>query len=308
MTTPREMIDGVRAAFGHTPGSRTLHAKGAYYRATFRATPEAAKLTRAAHMAGGEIPATVRLSNGGGDLTVPDYADDVRGMAVAFHLADGSRTDILAQTTPRLAVKTPEAFLELVRAGQPGLKRAVLMPWFLARHLGGLPAMGEALPTIKPPPSYATQRYYPLHAFKWVAADGSERWVRYMWVPEAEEPEISRAEAKRRGSDYLQEDIVQRLAQGPVRFSLAVQIAGDGDDPHDATSKWAQNGEPVTVGTLEIAAHSPEGPPGGEPFVFDPMRLTDGIEPSDDPILLYRPAAYSESVERRAEEAQTSPT
>ena len=164
--------------------------------------------------------------------------------------------------------------------------------------------MGEALPTIKPPPSYATRRYYPLHAFKWVAADGSERWVRYMWVPEAEEPEISRSEAKKRGPDYLQEEIVTRLGRGPVRFSLTVQIAGDGDDPHDATSKWPQDRERVTVGTLEITALSPEGPPGGEPFVFDPMRLTDGIEPSDDPILLYRPAAYSESVERRAEEAQ----
>ena len=35
------------------------------------------------------------------------------------------------------------------------------------------------------------------------------------------------------------------------------------------------------------------------PIVFDPMRLTDGIEPSADPILAARPKAYSVSIERR---------
>ncbi len=37
----------------------------------------------------------------------------------------------------------------------------------------------------------------------------------------------------------------------------------------------------------------------GNPIVFDPMRLTDGIEPSDDKILAARPMAYSVSIERR---------
>jgi catalase len=34
--------------------------------------------------------------------------------------------------------------------------------------------------------------------------------------------------------------------------------------------------------------------------VFDPTRVTAGIELSDDPILHLRPRAYSASVERRA--------
>jgi catalase len=36
-----------------------------------------------------------------------------------------------------------------------------------------------------------------------------------------------------------------------------------------------------------------------EPLVMDPMRLTDGIEPSADPILAARPKAYAVSIERR---------
>jgi hypothetical protein len=31
------------------------------------------------------------------------------------------------------------------------------------------------------------------------------------------------------------------------------------------------------------------------------MRLTDGIEPSDDPILAARPKAYSVSIDRRCD-------
>ncbi len=35
-------------------------------------------------------------------------------------------------------------------------------------------------------------------------------------------------------------------------------------------------------------------------LVFDPMRVTDGIEPSDDQILHIRSHAYAESVLRRS--------
>ena len=33
--------------------------------------------------------------------------------------------------------------------------------------------------------------------------------------------------------------------------------------------------------------------------MFDPMRVTDGIEPSDDPVLRFRTLAYSASVKLR---------
>ncbi len=50
--------------------------------------------------------------------------------------------------------------------------------------------------------------------------------------------------------------------------------------------------------TAEVA--DPEGGPvSSTPTVFDPTRVVDGIELSDDPILRYRPGAYSESVSRR---------
>jgi catalase len=38
---------------------------------------------------------------------------------------------------------------------------------------------------------------------------------------------------------------------------------------------------------------------GGDILVFDPTRVADGIALSDDPILHFRPRAYSASVTRR---------
>jgi hypothetical protein len=43
---------------------------------------------------------------------------------------------------------------------------------------------------------------------------------------------------------------------------------------------------------------NPETPEN--PLVFDPMRLTDGIEPSADQILAPRPKAYANPIERRS--------
>ena len=55
MTTPEEGLAAIHARFGAHPGHRALHAKGVICAATFTATPEAAALTRAGHMAGEPI-------------------------------------------------------------------------------------------------------------------------------------------------------------------------------------------------------------------------------------------------------------
>jgi catalase len=55
----------------------------------------------------------------------------------------------------------------------------------------------------------------------------------------------------------------------------------------------------VEVGRLELTGPDTERERDGDVLVFDPSRVTDGIELSDDPILRFRPSAYSVSVERR---------
>ena len=291
--TPSAAIDRIRRVFGEHAGRRTLHAKGAFYDGTFEASPDVAARCRALHLQGTPVPVLVRLSNGGGDPRRPDGAQDVRGLAVSFKLPDGTATDLLGQTAPRFPVRSPEAFLQLVEAGASPLR----LPGFLLRHrdaVGPLVANARAK-AIVAPRSYAEVSYYPIHAYGWVAPDGSRTWVRYAFRPLATDDRLTE---KFSGPDRLQEEIVARLAVGPVRFRMEVQVAGDGDDPHDPMSVWRSQ-EVLDAGTLTVTAPAEDPESAGKVVVFDPTRVVDGIELSDDPILRYRPAAYSESVERR---------
>jgi catalase len=300
VVSPEDSVDAINARFGRHPGHRALHAKGLFCTGEFVATPAARELSRAAHLQGDTVEVTARVSNGGGNPKVPDYAPDVRGLAVSFQLPDGLATDIVAQSVPRFPVRTPDEFIELLRLGGRDLSSALRLPLWLARRpaaLRGLPANTAAL---RPPPSYATCRYFGVHAFKWVDAGGGERYVRYTWLPEAGDHRLMPWEAKKLGRDYLQEEFRQRLAAAPARFTLQVQIAAPGDDVDDPSAQWPRERERVDAGTLTLTKVIDDPEAGGAITVFDPVRLTDGIELSDDPVLLFRPRAYSVSIERRA--------
>jgi catalase len=293
MLEPADAIDQVNDIFGRHAGYRALHAKGAFYAGTFTATPAASALSRAGHLQGDPVPVRVRWSNGAGNPKVSDKAPDVRGMAVSFRLADGTATDLLGQTAPRFPVRSPEAFVAMARAVQ----KPYLMPLFLARHPDAFPAL---LATIRskatvPPYSYAEVTYYPVHAYRWLAADGTATWVRYRMVPTGGVDE--RAAGEFTGPERLHEEILARLAKGPVGFTLEVQKAADGDDPDDPMAAWS--GPWFNAGTISVTGPDPEREQNGEVVVFDPTRIVDGIELSNDPILRYRSAAYSESVSRR---------
>jgi catalase len=291
-----DAIEAIRSTGGAQPGCRALHAKGTLYRGTFTARPEAALLSRAKHLDGSTVPALIRFSNGSGNPTQPDDSPGVRGMAVKFTLPDKSTTDVSTQTARLFVSSTPDGFVDLLKAMRPGLTTPLRMAKHLLTHpklLGALPVLREA---SKVPASYATSEYHGLHAFRWIGANDSARFVRYHLVPAAEQTPGPAAHGK--GPDFLTGELNDRLASGPVRFDFRVQIAGPNDSTVDPSAPW-QSTETVTVGTLEITGLDTEREHGGDIVVFDPMRVTDGIEPSDDPVLRFRTLAYSASVKLR---------
>jgi catalase len=298
---PAEAVDTINAAFGRHPRTRALHAKGIFCEGTFTATPRARELCRAAHLQGDPVPVRARLSNGGGNPRTPDGAPDVRGLAVSFALPDGSRTDLVTQSVPRFFSTTPEDFIAFIRASAGGRPSALWkLPPFLATHPKALRALPANLRAMRPVASYATLRYYGVHAFRWLDASGGVRSVRCDWAPAAGDQRLGPAAARKRSHDYLQDELRERLAREPVRFTLEAQIAGPDDDPDDPSVQWPRERERVPVGTLEITAVVDDPETDGKIVVFDPMRLTDGIEATQDPVLRFRPRAYSESADRRA--------
>ena len=293
MLTPEQAIDTITSIFGNHPGHRALHAKGVTCRGTFTATPEAARLCRAAHLQGGAVPVIARLSNGSGDPGEHDAAPGVRGLAVAFEPPGGERTDIVSQSAPRFPVSTPDAFIELLRAVDRGPQMAIRLPWFLARHPRAIGALVANAPALKAPAAYGSIPYFAVHAYEFTDSAGGRRWGRYTWVPEPDE--AAREPASGRSRDYLTDEVRARLPDVPIRFELELQLAGPGDDPDDPASQWPADREQVRLGTLAIESVDESI----AATIFDPMRLTDGIAASGDPVLRFRPGAYSVSFERR---------
>jgi catalase len=296
------VIDAINEISGEHPGHRAAHAKGTLCAGTFTALPAAAAITRAEHMQGGTCRATVRFSNGGGNPEIPDYGNEGRGMAVKLYLANGARTDMVALSLPQFFARTPEDFLEFTRVrkpdpatGQPDLER--VGAW-LGEHPEAVPAIQAALSAL-PPASYATCLYNGIHSFRYVNAAGEGRFARFRWEPEAGIESLSVEEARALGADYLQEEILARLAEAPAAFTLALVLAEPVDPVDDPTVAFPEEREAVAVGRLELTGQETERERDGDVLVFDPMRLVDGIEPSGDEILLFRPHAYSESVARR---------
>ena len=84
-----------------------------------------------------------------------------------------------------------------------------------------------------------------------------------------------------------------------MRYDVRVTVAGPATTP-TTRPRSGTGARELSAGVIEVTAPCPTRRSPAGLVVFDPTRVVDGIELSDDPILRYRPAAYSESIARRS--------
>lgn len=297
----RAAIGAMNDAFGVHDG-RVVHVKGGWAEGTFTASAEGTALCRAEFLDGRPFRALVRFSNGGGNPQAHDGDRGGRGIGVKLYLDGGARTDFLGISVPFFTARTPEDFVAYVKlarrdenTGQPDM---AAIGAFLEAHPETAAALGAA-GAIAPPASWLAVTYNGIHAFRWSAAGGTSHWVRTRWVPDTGDETLTDDDAQARDRDYLAADLRERLDRGPSSFTLLARLAQRGDPLDDPTAAWPEAREAIAVGrlTLERALESAETP--ADIRVFDPMRLCDGIEPSDDPILRFRPKVYDVSARGR---------
>ncbi|MEW2503065.1 catalase family peroxidase [Amycolatopsis sp. CA-161197] len=296
------IVDEIEQLKGTYPGYRRAHARGVCYDATFVPSGVAADLTTAAHLQGEPVRATVRFSHTDTNPHLPDAGTAVRGLAVKFHLPDGSNTDIVGVNLDRFIAATPEDFLALLKSAEPDPATGAPDLGKVQAHVGAHPSAGPGLFTasqLPTPVSYGTTTYWAIHAFFWRAADGSLRPVRYRWVPEAGDHVLAAGEGGDWSAEHLTGELGERLARGPVEFTLKVQLGEPGDPTNDATLVWPGERTEITAGRLAITAEVTDQKHWNSQ-VFDPTLLTAGIELSDDPILAARSAIYAVSYDRRS--------
>jgi catalase len=293
------IVDTMNAIHGTHPGFRAVHAKGQCCKGSFAATAEAAALCRAAHFQEEEVTVTVRFSNGSGRPSRADGARDERGMAIKFHLPDGTTTDIVSLTLPVFFVRTPEDFFVFLQTQVPdpetGKPDFVKIEAFINDHPETQTAVGFAAFSMAPA-SFANCTFHGIHAFRLTGTDGAQRFARYRWVPDAGPATLTDQETRELGRDYLRDDLVRRLDESSIGYELQLQLADDEDDPTDPTVAWPEERTVVPAGRLTVDEFIGDD---CHKMIFDPGRVIEGIEKSDDSILHARSGAYSVSFDRR---------
>jgi catalase len=294
-----QLVDAITAISGVHPGHRAAHARGVCATGSFTATDAAARLSRGPQFSGAQVPATVRFSNGNGNPERADTEPDGRGIAVKLRPAGGSATDLVGLTLPVFFVRTVADFFEFSAARVPdpatGAPDPERVGAFIAAHPEALPAVQATL-TARLPASYVTVPYFGIHAFRYVDADGAGRFVRYRFEPDAGTVVLDDEEQVPAPSRYLAEELETRLAASPASFTMVLQLAEAGDDPDDPTTAWPDDRETVVAGHLVLDRFAGQECDG---LIFDPTRVLDGVECSDDPILHARSEAYRVSYARR---------
>jgi len=292
-----DLLVQLNAMFGPHPGFRPAHAKGMMLSGTFTPSSEAICLTRAPHIARA-VPITMRFSNGTGLPLIPDNAPDSnpRGLAIRFHLADRVHTDIVSHSTDGFPTRTGQEFLDMLRALAAGDPSP-----FLAAH----PAALAFVQTPKPSPaSFAKETYFGVTAFRFINERGLARYGRYRITPDAGIEHLDDATAKSKDANYLFDELTNRIAAGPIRFDIHVQIANDSDIVDDATIHWPADRPLIHFGALDLTAKAPDDE-AHQRIIFDPIPRVDGIEPSNDPLLELRAAVYLLSGRRRRQDTQS---
>ena len=125
------------------------------------------------------------------------------------------------------------------------------------------------------------------------------RHGRFRIRPEAGTEYLTEEEAARKSANFLFDEIGPRLAQGPIRLGVFVQMAERGDDVADASVAWPDGRAEIPFGTLILTARVDDQAPERRKIIFDPVPRIDGIDTSGDPLTEVRSDIYLLSGRRR---------
>jgi catalase len=290
----QQIFDTMVQLPGNKPGNRLVHAKGIVCQGTFAASKNAAAISQAGHFNGDTIPVIVRFSDNGPDPGIADISPDSapRGMAIRFKLPDGKETDIVAFSHNGFPVGTGEEFL--------GLQKAIVAtdptkphPWPVEMFLSTRPRALKFVQDPKPTPvSFATEAFFGNNSWIFINRQGIKQAGRYEILPVAGQHYVSDADGKSKTPNFLIEELKTHLVQEPVKFRFLLQLPNPGDSTNDASIVWPADRKTIDLGTITITAVDPDSDAAQKALAFDPTRLTDGIELSDDPLPALRSRVY----------------
>jgi catalase len=303
--TPTRLVDAFTPPGGEPPlGHRRNHAKGICFTGVFEANGAGSELSRAQALAQGQHPVLGRFNLGTPNPDAPDATVRVRGIGVSISTPDGQEWRMAMINPPFFAVSTPQAFYDLLMASTS--KDPNAMPAFVKAN-PEFAKFGEWAKTAPWTGSYAEERFNSLNSFIFTDNSGAEHAVRWSLLPAAQPVAVAPDELAKRGPDFLEQEITQRIQGGPARWTLQVTVANPGDQTADPTQAWPQDRRTVEVGTLIVQKIEAERDGPCRDINFDPTVLPSGVKTSDDPFPAARSSAYAKSYDLRTAEAKDYP-
>src|ERR1700689_5045980 len=217
--TPAKLVASLAPPGGPALGHRRHHAKGICFTGTFEANGTGSALSKAQVFTPGQYPVVGRFNLATADPNAADAMVRVRGLGISITTPDGQEWRSAMIDAPIFPVSTPQSFYELLTASAS--KDPDAMKKFIASHPGFLTFVSWA----KSAPwtgSYAEEPYNSLNSFLFVDESGAEHPIRWSLVPAAQAVPVSQEELAKRGPDFLEQEITQRVAAGPQRWSLVL--------------------------------------------------------------------------------------
>ena len=303
--TPARFVAAFAPPGGPALGHRRNHAKGICFTGLFEANGAGTALSKAAVFVKGSYPVVGRFNLGTADANAADATVRVRGIGVQITTPDGQEWRTAMIDAPVFPVSTPQAFYALLvasaRKNDPDA-----MKNFAAAHpeIGGFGAWAKSAPFTE---SYAEERYNSLNSFVFTDGGGGAHVVRWSLVPAAKPVDVAADDLAKRGPNFLEDEIVQRVAGGPQSWTMIVTVADPGDPTADPSKAWPDGRRTVAVGTLVAEKVIAEADGPCRDINYDPTVLPAGIRTSDDPFPAARSAVYAVSFDRRTAEAADYP-
>ena len=295
---------------------RVVHARGAvafgYFEATGTVGDEPiAKYTRAKlfQEAGKRTDVAIRFSSVIGGRDSSEAARDPRGFAVKFYTEDGN-WDLVGNNLAVFFIRDAIKFPDVIHALKPDPVTFRQEPARIFDFMSQTPeAMHMLVNLFSPrgiPANYRTMQGFGVNTYKWVNAEGETRLVKYHWIPKAGVRSLTEKDAAVvQGGDlgHASRDLYESIERGDLpEWELQVQLMSDEEhpeldfDPLDDTKVWPENDFPTqTIGRMVLNRNVSDFFTENEQISFGTGVLVDGLDFSDDKMLVGRTFSYSDT-------------
>ncbi len=295
---------------------RVVHARGAGAHGFFEAYGTAgdrpiAEVSRAKlfQEKGKRTPVFVRFSTVIHGGTSPETLRDPRGFAVKFYTEDGN-WDLVGNNLPVFFIRDAIKFPDVIHSLKPDPVTNRQDPERIFDFMSLTPESMHMLTFLFSPrgipADYRHQEGFGVNTYKWVNAAGEGVLVKYHWKPKQGIKSLTLAEAEAiqaKNFNHATQDLYDAIEGGDFpEWELRVQIMPDGEhpeldfDPLDDTKTWPEDVFPLQpVGRMVLDRNPANYFAEVEQAAFGTGVLVDGLDFSDDKMLVGRTLSYSDT-------------